>query len=94
MIKKDGVAWGAFINLRGLYHDKPMKLVRKKNYCGDWKWVTSSYFDLQFPKLGKHYEEGLIYFSSKNKGEVQAWIDGAKAMAKLIRGIVKEGYNE
>jgi hypothetical protein len=80
MSKYVGPLWAAAVNLRGLWSDKPVKVLYDKS-DGTW-WDESGNLEIRLvgSSLGLYHQ----VFSSKSKREVQIWIDGYKACARAV----------
>lgn len=81
--------YGAWVNLGGLGVVTPVKLCWNKSLNSWWVDEGEMKDNFGFEKIGLHVcQYGCVSFASKNKQEVQAFIDGARAVATvLFKGI-------
>jgi hypothetical protein len=77
--------WGAFVNLVGIPSTKPLKLKYSKD-SADW-WVNEGELkdDFNFEKRGLQVDNGCVRFMSENKKEVQAFINGVRALQTVLK---------
>lgn len=77
-------AWGACVNLGGLYSIDPVALsTRLTAFNRTEYWDTEGNFDIE--RLGLDVKESRITFASVNKKEVELWISGASSVMKLLQ---------
>jgi len=82
MAAKPKVIYGAIINLSGLFYNEPIKCIW--DYEADC-WCSRK-FDFDIDTLGlKVSDWGCVTFSSTDRKEVAAWIQGARAATHMMR---------
>lgn len=79
------VYYGAWYNLGGLGLNEPVKL-RHEPWDDDLYWVAEGECkdDFCFESLGLVVKHNCITFASRNIDEVQAFINGVKAVGTLM----------
>lgn len=75
-------AWGAAVNLSGLYSQNPIPL-RWHVDLRAW-WSADGNFEFEALEVEIH-KPGFRRFASADKAKVQAWLNGAKAVMGLLR---------
>jgi len=85
-VPKKKPIWGAFVNLNGLYSQRPIR--------GYWHvthrcWWTKD-GNLEFTQLGITRTKNWpgTAFASYNKKDVEMFIEGAKAMQRILKNLL------
>jgi hypothetical protein len=77
---KPEIVYFSGVNLSGLISDKPLH--------GEWDPGTKSYWapggNLLASKIGTDMQRGYITFASVEKGHVEDWLKGAKAVMTML----------
>ena len=77
---KNKKIWGAAINLVGVWGPFEMFFDHELNQFFD------KARDLSIDKIGKTVGYGVIEFGSRDKKEVEIWVDGVKSTMKMLKG--------
>lgn len=70
--------WGAAINLSGVWGPVKMSF----DHEGDKFYDKNG--NLSVDKIGKTVGYGVIEFGSRDKKEVEIWVDGVKSAMKIL----------
>jgi hypothetical protein len=82
---KNKIIYGAAINLIGVWG--PLKMEWNEN-CKEFYDKTG---DFSISKIGLRIEEDIIEFGSKNKKEVEIWVNGIKCAFKRLSDFAYRG---
>ena len=84
MTKLKKPVWGAFVNLNGLYSQKPLRGYWNKNLeC--W-WGDKG--EIEFNMLGVEIRGAVTSFASYNKKDVEVFIEGAKSIQMILKNLL------
>lgn len=88
------ILWANSVNLVGLFSKSPIRCVLRKEYLDINQpiWENREN-DFSISQIGLDLSDtgGLISFSSENKNEVEAWINGVRSAHSLIYNNTKWG---
>jgi hypothetical protein len=79
-LKSKDEAWAFFANTYGPWWKTPKRVLKKSQLDG-W-WTSCGSADVK--KMGLHETGGVVCFASRDKKEVQRFIDGFMAARRLV----------
>ena len=82
--KYDGIVWLAMMNLSGLFSNRPIRCKPVSERYPDGEGWYNERKDIDVDQLGESGSDGYVTFASRDKDEVQIWIDGAMAAMTMM----------